>query len=72
MTSVVILIVDVLVALFLVGVVNVFLFDITVAVLLIPLIPLGVIAAIWLIRKREEWKWDREDEASAKSHGKKD
>ena len=50
MTSVVILIVDVLVALFLVGVVNVFLFDITVAVLLIPLIPLGVIAAIWLIR----------------------
>ena len=72
MTSVVILIVDVLVALFLVGVVNVFLFDITVAVILIPLIPLGVIAAIWLIRKIEEWKWDREDEASAKSHGKKD
>lgn len=57
MTSTVVLVLDVLIVALLVTIVNVIFLDAPAWIIVIPLIPLGIMLGIWLIRKVR----DRED-----------
>lgn len=65
MSSVVILIIDVCIVMLLIGIVNVIFLNVSAIFLLIPLLILGAIFAVWLIRKIQ-WRDDDDSDDSKK------
>jgi len=54
MTSVVVLVLDVLVVMLIATILNIVLLDAPIWIIIFPLIPLGIMFAIWLIRKIQD------------------
>lgn len=66
MPSAVVLIIDVCIVMLLIGIVNVIFFDVSAIFLLIPLLIIGAIFAVWLVRKIQ-WRDEHDPKDSKKN-----